>query len=293
MADFLRKTRIPAAVLVCALCVLPSACSSTQNQSDDDKLTMPETSSNFEGEHYADVVTRLESSGFTNITTRKQEDLITGWLTKDGETESVSVNGRTDFSTTDEFDRDAKIVVTYHTFPSDDTEDEDVKNDETNSSSEEKEEVQRNDKHESDEDKKTVSSQETATQDKAAMETITVSNNPDLAALLNGSDSGPEVKSFAEKYRGRTIEFDGYTAAVQPHEGYNTRFDYLILAGDNGSAKGPSFRFTNVNYADLHLSDDAPDTFGVGLNIHVKAKVLEYDSSTTWFELEPVEISMR
>ena len=82
-------------------------------------------------------------------------------------------------------------------------------------------------------------------------------------------------------------------AAVQPHEGYNTRFDYLILAGDNGSAKGPSFRFTNVNYADLHLSDDAPDTFGVGLNIHVKAKVLEYDSSTTWFELEPVEISMR
>ncbi|WP_346682567.1 hypothetical protein [Bifidobacterium pullorum] len=82
MADFLRKTRIPAAVLVCALCVLPSACSSTQNQSDDDKLTMPETSSNFEGEHYEDVVTRLESSGFTNITTRKQEDLITGWLTE-------------------------------------------------------------------------------------------------------------------------------------------------------------------------------------------------------------------
>lgn len=123
--------------------------------------------------------------------------------------------------------------------------------------------------------------------------TVTAANNADFAALLGGSDSGTAIEAFATQYQGCTIEFDGYTAAVQPHDGYSTRFDYLILAGDNGSASGPNFRFTDVNYYDLHLSDDAPDTFGTGLNIHVVAKVKGYDPATTFFELDPVSVSMR
>ena len=137
-------------------------------------------------------------------------------------TESVSVNGRTDFSTTDEFDRDAKIVVTYHTFPSDDTEDEDVKNDETNSSSEEKEEVRRNDKHESDEDKKTVSSQETATQDKAAWKqlpsaTILTWRHCSMVAI-QGLKSSLSLRSTGPHYRIRWIHRCGTTARRVQHK---------------------------------------------------------------------------
>ena len=94
----------------------------------------------------------------------------------------------------------------------------------------------------------------------------------------------------------RTIEFDGNVAYVSPHEGYNTRFDYLVYAGDYSetTVSGPSFQFEDVNYYDLHLEgDNVPDTFGVGLNIHVIAEIEEYDSGSGLFKLTPVAITIR
>lgn len=123
---------------------------------------------------------------------------------------------------------------------------------------------------------------------------INAQNNPEFAALLSGPETGDAVASFASAYSGRAIEFDGYTAAVQRHENYKTRFDYLILSGDAGSVSGgPNFHFSDVNYYDLHLSANAPETFGTGLNIHVIATVEGYSSATGLFELKPVTISMR
>ena len=65
---------------------------------------------------YRDVVMRLKNMGFTNIKTVAIKDLITGWLTKDGSVESVSVAGKTDFQVGDKFMPDAEIVINYHTF---------------------------------------------------------------------------------------------------------------------------------------------------------------------------------
>jgi hypothetical protein len=48
------------------------------------------------------------------------EDLITGWLTNDGEVESVSVDGDKDYSPDVWYSNNVKVVITYHTFPSDD-----------------------------------------------------------------------------------------------------------------------------------------------------------------------------
>ena len=130
-----------------------------------------------------------------------------------------------------------------------------------------------------------------------AEEVLNVDNCEELAALLSLKDEfDPSIAEFASKYQGRAIEFDGNVAYVSSHEGYSTRFDYLIYAGDySGSiVSGPSFQFEDVNYYDLHLEgDNVPDTFDVGLNIHVVAKIVEYDSESGLFKLEPVAITMR
>lgn len=130
-----------------------------------------------------------------------------------------------------------------------------------------------------------------------AEEVLNVNNCEELAALLSLKDEfDPSIAEFASKYQGRTIEFDGNVAYVSSHEGYNTRFDYLIYAGDYSESEvsGPSFQFEDVNYYDLHLEgDNVPDTFDVGLNIHVVAKIEEYDSGTGLFKLDPVKITIR
>lgn len=101
----------------------------------------------------------------------------------------------------------------------------------------------------------------------ATEEVLNVNNCEELTALLSLKDEfDPSIAEFALKYQGRTIEFDGNVAYVSPHEGYNTRFDYLIYAGDYSESEvsGPSFQFEDVNYYDLHLEgDNVPDTFDV------------------------------
>ncbi len=49
-----------------------------------------------------------------------------------------------------------------------------------------------------------------------------------------------------------------------------------------------------MNYYDLHLKGgNIPDSFTTNLNIHVIAKIKNYDSASDLLELEPVSITMR
>ena len=50
------------------------------------------------------------------ITTKENKDLVTGFITKDGSVEKVSINGDSDFEEGDIFPEEAAVVVTYHTF---------------------------------------------------------------------------------------------------------------------------------------------------------------------------------
>ena len=124
---------------------------------------------------------------------------------------------------------------------------------------------------------------------------LNVDNCPELSEVLSAEEFDPAIKEFATKYKGRTIEFDGHTAYVSHHKDYDTRFDYLIYTGDyNSKSKGPSFQLQNVNYYDLNLiGDNVPDTFDVGLNIHIVAKIDTYDEDSGLFQLKPVSISIR
>ncbi len=82
----------------------------------DGEIKMPCSMSDYKGEQYEEVVQELEDLGFYNIETAQKKDLVTGWITKDGEVYKVSINGDSDFDEGDIFSEDAEVVVTYHTF---------------------------------------------------------------------------------------------------------------------------------------------------------------------------------
>ncbi len=125
-------------------------------------------------------------------------------------------------------------------------------------------------------------------------EVLATDNNPDLAALLVGSDCDDAVATFASTYRGRTIEFDGNIANLVNHGDYSTRFDILVLAGDAGSTQGPSFTFEDVGMVDLNLTgSNTPDYLAAGDNIHVVAKVGEFNQGQCLFFLDPVSTEVR
>jgi hypothetical protein len=65
---------------------------------------------------YQEVIDNFEEKGFININTQELDDLTTGWIIKDGEVESVSVDGNEDYSEGDWYLNDVEVIITYHTF---------------------------------------------------------------------------------------------------------------------------------------------------------------------------------
>lgn len=70
----------------------------------------------FHREDYKQVLKQLESAGFTNIECVPLGDLINGWLTKENSVKSVSIAGDSKFDEGDIFSKDAKVIITYHSF---------------------------------------------------------------------------------------------------------------------------------------------------------------------------------
>lgn len=78
----------------------------------------PNDSSTQNGKNFEDLIKEFESNGFINVKTEKIEDLIVGWLTKDGEVESVSVGGDTEYKANKWYPNDIEVIIKYHTFKS-------------------------------------------------------------------------------------------------------------------------------------------------------------------------------
>lgn len=122
---------------------------------------------------------------------------------------------------------------------------------------------------------------------------LTVDNCSELAEMLkNKAEIDDSYSDFATKYKGKIIEFDGRIDYCAKHEDYNTRFDYLVSAGDYDPDHqiGPTFKFEDVSYYDLNTNID---TVSVGLNVHIVAEVVSFDSNSGLFYLEPVSITGR
>ena len=142
-----------------------------------------------------------------------------------------------------------------------------------------------------------TSESEPAPTESAKVETLTIENNADLAALLAASDYYDKAEEFASQYEGQLIEFDANIALMAPHEDSKTRNDMLIYVGDYSETDqiGPSFKYDDVNVAlDLGLTgSNIPDSIGTGDNIRVVARVEDFNSDTGLFFLEPVATEMR
>ena len=129
-------------------------------------------------------------------------------------------------------------------------------------------------------------------------EVLTPATNADLAALLTVSDPGAAVvEAFAARYQGRLVEFDANIASMSKHGDYGTRYDLLMFGGDysTSAAAGPNFQFQDVNTTSaLHWEGASiPATIGAGTNVHVVARVLNYNSTQQLFFLDPVSTRAR
>ncbi len=246
----------------------------------DGKIKMPNGVNAYEGANYQEVVNELKTAGFTNIKTKKMDDVVLGFFAKDGEVESVSINGSTVFSSDSRFESNAEIIITYHTSKANEEE-----NDEPTEQTEETEQKE--------------PTEQTEQTDLISNEKLTIDNCEDFANILKcSSEFDSSYSTFAETYIGQTIEFNGCITYLTNHGDYNTRYDILISAGDYVNADtanpGPIFKFEDVGLNDLGIKDlYLPDYVSVGNNISIQAIVIEFDENSGIFKLAPVLIESR
>lgn len=248
----------------------------------DGKIRMPFGANDYEGANYQEIISRLEEAGFTNIKEEPLDDLITGWLNDEGEVNEVSIDGDTVFSTDSRYLPDTEIIVSYHTFPSD-------KDSLTESETFESESI-----NESTENIETSESG-----DELSKENLTPENSEDLAMVLTKKNElDPSYLEFAEKYKNQIIEFDACIIYLTTHDGYDTRYDVLLSAGDyvdeNTVNPGPIFKFEDVNTYGMGIEDlYLPDFMTIGANVHVIAEIENFSENEGVFFLDPVKVESR
>lgn len=103
-------------ITLCMICTMVIGCDETVVTG----IYPPISADDCEGMMYEEVAAAFETVGFSNIEYEIIDDLITGWLTKDGEVEGVTLDGNDDFDTNDLFDESTVLTISYHTFPLDD-----------------------------------------------------------------------------------------------------------------------------------------------------------------------------
>lgn len=257
-------------------CIMLTGCDGDH----ENEIRSPLSSNDFNGKNYKSITAEFQKAGFTNIKSRALDDLVVGWLNKDGEVEQVTIDGDTAFSTDSWYPKNAAITINYHSFPEKTTS-----------------EGTASQKTTSEGTKATSNSESSDGTGEAKNKILTKENNAELATVLATRDEfDPAIAAFAKRYAGESIEFDGNIAYMNPHGSYKTRFDMLISPGDYSptTAAGPNFQFSNVSYYDLHFTgSNIPDSVSTGANIHIVAVIGEYNQENGIFSLKPVSTKIR
>ncbi len=102
-----------AVCLAVALIWIFAGCGSGE---EDHRIAMPMSASEMRSRHYEDVVTKLREVGFINVCAQPMNDLVLGWLKKDGSVDEVSADGERNFKKNERFDPDVYIIIRYHSF---------------------------------------------------------------------------------------------------------------------------------------------------------------------------------
>lgn len=202
-----------------------------------------------------DIVSDFEEAGFTNIEKKPMGDLVVGFLSDEGEVETIKIGDSEDFTAFEDFEPNEKVTIEYHSYP-----------------------------------------EEKAIDDAESEGIINTSNNAEFAEILQIQDPfDTKIQSFANTHVGQNIEYDGNVTYISKHGDYKTRYDYSVYAGNYGDPiYGPMFQFENVAYQDFNLVGDyIPDSLVEGTNIHIVAKIVEYDPQSGLFKLDPITTQVR
>lgn len=84
-----------------------------RNSVSENESSAPISSDDVRKKDYQELETLFKNAGFTNITTEPLYDIIFG-ITKEGETESISIDGKTEFKYGDVFNKDSEVSIVYH-----------------------------------------------------------------------------------------------------------------------------------------------------------------------------------
>ena len=80
------------------------------------KINPPLTDKEVKKMNYKEVEKQFKQNGFEVIKVEKITDLVTGWITKEGQVEIVTINKDKTFDTKSEFPIDSEVIIKYHTF---------------------------------------------------------------------------------------------------------------------------------------------------------------------------------
>ena len=80
------------------------------------KIAFPYSSKQARKQNCDELATELANMGFTEIFFGEIDDLVTGWIHKDGSIQNVSVGGKEEYKKGLLVEFDTKIVIHYHTF---------------------------------------------------------------------------------------------------------------------------------------------------------------------------------
>ena len=227
--------------------------------------------------NYSEAVTDLEGMGFTNVSAEPIYDISLG-ITDEGKMAFITIDGHEDFRRGEVYNSDAEVIVKYHALK---------ENDPKVIAEKEKQQAEEEEKAKAREEAAKKEAEEAAKK----VEEEAARKEEEAAKKMHASSDSAYIE-FAEKYEGRNIEFDGSVDNCSPHGSYDTRFDFLLSAGDysTDSQIGPTFKFENKTKVDLHSDLSA---VGTGMNVHIIAKVEYFDSEHEIFYLNPVEVTGR
>ena len=79
-------------------------------------VNAPMDASAYKGDNYKDVEQSFIAAGFENVQVSGMDDLVTGWITKEGSVEKIYINGNSEFSKGEKFPQDATVIISYHSF---------------------------------------------------------------------------------------------------------------------------------------------------------------------------------
>ena len=121
---------------------------------------------------------------------------------------------------------------------------------------------------------------------------ITIDSNEEFKTLLQTDDQNT-IKDFIQKYKGQTIEFDGYIADLAK---IKSKYDILIYSGDYNpdEVTGPNFKFVEIGLiSNPVFKPFNGENIRKGQNVHIKAKLGGYNEKQELVFLSPIEVSPR